>query len=93
MIEAKLHALLGSFLGNNRSFPGAHSARVHQHPGEQGRAENRVLEERGRGAQLQHLQTSVLSFTTPPSASQPGRRSCFMGRVSDVTHWSRHWNC
>ena len=70
---------------------------LRQHPGQQGRRDGRILEERSRGANLSRRQISKRRSVPSENAafgSEPGRRSCFQGsrfrEVSDVTDRSRH---
>jgi hypothetical protein len=43
----------------NHGLAGAHGAGLRQHPGQQGRGEDRILEERRRGAQLPHREVKL----------------------------------
>ena len=90
----------GRDAGRDRGSHGlaeAHGTGLRQHPGQQGRREDRILEERRRGANLSHRQVSKrrsVPFENAAFGSEPGRRSCFQGsrfrEVSDVTDRSRH---
>ena len=83
MMKRAKGATLAEIVGSD-GLAEAHGARVRQHPGQQGRREDRILEERRRGAQLSHRE---VAGTAVPSQRRfrfrPGRRClCEIQRTS-----------
>ena len=67
----------------NHRLAEAHRAGLRQHPGEQGWAEDRIPQERRRGAQLPHREVARHSRSFQRRFRfRPGRRFCDPGRTS-----------
>ena len=58
----------------------AHSPGLRQHSGQQGRRDDRVLEERRRGEDVQNREVAAPFPTTPLLATSLGRRFCLWSR-------------
>ena len=71
---------------------GAYHPSLRQHPGQQGRGDDRVVQERRGRTDIQDREiSSGNSSSKRRLGRKPGRRSCFQARLSDVMDRSRHW--